>query len=332
MRFSEAMSRFGVDKPDTRYGIEIQDISKLLSNSTMNIFKNALNTKETIKCINAKKLGGVISSKELEAIQEEAKIAGSKHVSSIFILLTQKGVITIKVQDKEWKSSITKHLTQEERDQIASAMNVENGDLLILAVGPHLDACSVLGRVRIHCAWLSHAKQILNIPTNTFNFMWVVDFPLFSLEPDLCSTHHPFTAPLAEDLPLLDSNNQDDLLSIRGLHYDVVVNGVELGGGSIRIHNSDVQRKVFEKINFKHEGIQQFSHLLEALKYGCPPHGGLALGLDRMIALLVGAPNLREVVAFPKTSTGNELMTGAPSEITPAELEEFGLAYRSQKQ
>ncbi len=318
MKFSEAMSRFGVDKPDTRYGLEITDISQYFHGSTINIFKKAIESKETIKALNIKKLSNAISHKELDSINDEAKIAGSK------------GIITVQVKNGEWKSSISKYLTPAERDQLTSTLQVEDGDLLIIAIGPHLPTCGVLGRLRIHCANMCKSKGLLTVPANNFNFLWVVDFPLFSLEPDLCSTHHPFTAPLDEDISLLESSNLDDLLKIRGLHYDVVVNGVELGGGSIRVHNYELQRKIFEKLNFPYEGIQQFNHLLEALKYGCPPHGGIALGLDRMISLLCNATSLREVIAFPKTQSGNELLTNSPSEITKQELTEFGLTYLSK--
>ena len=176
------------------------------------------------------------------------------------------------------------------------------------------------------------SKGLLSFPPDKFNFMWVVDFPLFSEEDgQIVSTHHPFTAPVPEDLHLLDGTTED-MLKIRGLHYDCVVNGVELGGGSIRIHNHNLQKKIFEKLQFSQFMSGQFHHLLEALRYGCPPHGGLAIGFDRMIAMLCGAGSIREVIAFPKTATGQELMTNSPSEVPDAELAEFGLILAKKKE
>jgi aspartyl-tRNA synthetase len=213
---------------------------------------------------------------------------------------------------------------------LKKALKVESGDVVVFTCGEFLDAANGAGRVRIQLANFLQSAGLLRISSDDFKFLWVVDFPLFSWEgepPHLASTHHPFTAPFPEDEKLLEANDLETLLRIRGLHYDIVVNGVEVGGGSIRIHNPALQHKVFEKLNLAASQIQQFSHLLEALKFGAPPHGGIALGFDRLIAILTGASSLRDVIAFPKTSSGNELMTNSPSPIPQEALAEFGLKF-----
>jgi len=275
---------------------------------------NAAKEGHKVKCINVKGLAANLTKNELEGIEEEAKkIKGQ--------------VLLIRVLDNEWKSPIAKHLSENERKEISAKFNIQNGDLLMITAGPHLKACTTLGRLRLHTASLLQEKKMLVIPADQYNFMWVVDFPLFSEEgdpPALCATHHPFTAPVPEDAHLIDGT-AEDLLKIRGLHYDCVVNGVELGGGSIRIHNHKMQSKIFERLQFSPFMTGQFHHLLEALRFGCPPHGGLALGMDRMIAMLTGSSSLREVIAFPKTLGGRDPLTSAPSEVPEADLLEFGI-------
>lgn len=298
--------------------MKIYDVTEIFKSTNITIFNKIQKEGGFIKCLNIKKFGN-LTSKELLSIQQEAKNAGAE------------GLITIQIFENEWKSTIDKYLSSTEKKQLATIMGVEKDDLLLIGSGPHLKICQIMGKLRIYCANLLQSKGLLTIPPNQFNFLWVIDFPLFSLEnnSELVSTHHPFTSPLEEDIPLLDKN-KEELLKIRALHYDIVCNGMEIGGGSIRIHNPNLQKKIFEILNIKSSQIKQFDHLLEAFRYGCPPHGGIALGLDRLISILCGVSSIRDVIAFPKSSTGNDLMTGAPSEIATEELKEFGLKYDLQ--
>jgi aspartyl-tRNA synthetase len=225
-----------------------------------------------------------------------------------------------------------KFFTEAEKEALKSKLAIEEGDLILFAADQWLNACEILGRIRLYCADVLKAKGKLNIPADQFNFLWVVDFPLLSFDKEQnrwYSSHHPFTAPVADDIPLL----KNDPKKVRGQHYDIVVNGVELGGGSIRIHQPEVQKTIFEDIlQIPAEMVQaRFGYMLNAFKFGAPPHGGIALGFDRMIAILCNTPSIRDVIAFPKTAKGTDLMTESPAPVEPKQLRELHLELRVPK-
>jgi aspartyl-tRNA synthetase len=237
-----------------------------------------------------------------------------------------KGLAFIKVEKGEWKSPIVKFFSAAEKAALLTKLAIEEGDLILFAADQWLNACEILGRIRLYCAEVLRAQGKLTLPANQFNFLWVVDFPLLSFDKEQnrwYSSHHPFTAPVAEDVPFLTS----DPKKVRGQHYDVVVNGVELGGGSIRIHQPDVQKTIFEEVlQIPPEMVKaRFGYMLEAFRYGAPPHGGIALGFDRMIAMLCGTPSIRDVIAFPKTAKGTDLMTDSPAQVEPKQLRDLHL-------
>jgi aspartyl-tRNA synthetase len=235
-----------------------------------------------------------------------------------------KGLAYIKVEGGEWKSPIVKFFTDTEKTALTKKLCIEEGDLILFAADQWLNACEILGKIRLYCAEVLKGQRKLNIPADHFDFLWVVDFPLLSFDKEnnrWYSSHHPFTAPVAEDIPLLKS----DPKKVRGQHYDIVVNGTELGGGSIRIHQPDVQKTVFEEVlQIPPDLVRaRFGYLLEAFKYGAPPHGGIALGFDRLNAILCNTPSIRDVIAFPKTAKGVCLMTESPGLVEPKQLREL---------
>ena len=256
----------------------------------------------------------------MEAMTETAKSFGAK------------GLAYIKVESGEWKSPIVKFFSEAEKAALQEKLEIEEGDLILFAADEWLNACEILGKIRLYAAEKLVALGKLEIPADQFNFLWVVDFPLLAFDKEMnrwYSSHHPFTSPVAEDVP----NLTDDPKSVRGQHYDIVVNGVELGGGSIRIHQPDVQKKVFEDVLQLSPEITQarFGYMLEAFKFGCPPHGGIALGFDRLIALLCGADSIRDVVAFPKTAKGSCLMTESPAAVEPRQLRDLHIDVKVAK-
>ncbi len=291
--FHEVMNRWGIDKPDTRFGMELNDFSEEFKTSAFKVFSGTVAAGGVVKAINAKGLAGATQG-QLEAMTEIATGLGAK------------GLASIKVENGNWKSPIAKFFSESEKEALTRKLQVEEGDLILFAADKEwLRACEILGRIRLYCAELLKAQGKLQIPADQFNFLWVVDFPLMSYDPEMerwYSSHHPFTSPVAEDIPLL----KDAPLKVRGQHYDIVVNGVELGGGSIRIHQPSVQKTIFEEVlKIPPDLVQsRFGYMLEAFRYGAPPHGGIALGFDRLVAMLCGSASIRDVIAFPKTMKG----------------------------
>jgi aspartyl-tRNA synthetase len=227
----------------------------------------------------------------------------------------------IKVEDGQWKSPILKFLSDWEKERLRFDLNMENGDIVFFAAGKWETACNILGRIRLECRNIALKRGLLSLPSNAFNFLWVVDFPLVTFDEAqnrYLSTHHPFTAPVPEDFGILASQPH----AARGQHYDIVLNGVELGGGSIRIHQPDIQKMIFRDILKMTNDVvdSRFGYMLRAFRYGAPPHGGIALGLDRLAAIICGTNSIRDVVAFPKTQHGQDLMAQVPSIPTDEQL------------
>jgi aspartyl-tRNA synthetase len=317
--FSEALNRFGIDKPDTRFGMELVDFTEEFRASTFKVFSGTVANGGVVKAINAKGLAGATQG-QIETMTEYAKSFGAK------------GLAYIKVEKGEWKSPIVKFFNEGEKAALTQKLGIEEGDLILFAADQWLTACEILGKIRLYCAEVLKGQGKLVIPVDRFDFLWVVDFPLLSFDKEQnrwYSSHHPFTAPVAEDVPLLTT----DPKKVRGQHYDVVVNGMELGGGSIRIHRPDVQKMVFEQVlQIPPDMVAaRFGYMLEAFRYGAPPHGGIALGFDRMMAILCGTPSIRDVIAFPKTAKGTDLMTDSPAPVEPKQLRELHLELKVPK-
>ncbi|KAM9186833.1 aspartate--tRNA ligase, mitochondrial [Mergus octosetaceus] len=311
MTYEEALADYGTDKPDTRFGMKIVDISDILRRSDVQFVQNALSyPRGTVKAICIPQGVRYLKNKDLESLKESAKSQFNQEVMDMICR-----------PDGSLKSLLTKLLGKEQQSELMRALNVQVDDVVLLAAGEHKRVCSALGSLRLESADLLEAAGMMLRDPTAFHFLWVVDFPLFlpkEENPDeLESAHHPFTAPHPADTNLLYS----DPTKVRSQHYDLVLNGNEIGGGSIRIHNAEQQRFVLEKV--LKEDSEVLSHLLEALEFGAPPHGGIALGLDRLISLIVGAPSIRDVIAFPKSFRGRDLMGNAPAYVTPEELEPY---------
>jgi aspartyl-tRNA synthetase len=314
LTYREAMDRFGIDKPDLRFGIELVDVSGLFSESQFKVFRSALDGGGVVKCINAKGFAHITTG-QIDDLTNLAKESGAK------------GLAFIKVEGSEWKSPIVKFFSEAEKEGLKQKLGVEEGDLLLFGADRWEIVCSVLGRIRLKVA----EYQKLITKKEELKFLWVVDFPLLAFDPaenKWNAMHHPFTRPKQEDLPLLDSG---DYGSVRAEAYDVVLNGVEIGGGSIRIHEPDLQAKLFQVLGIGPEQQQKlFGHLLKAFRFGAPPHGGIALGVDRLVMLITGTTNIREVIAFPKNSRGFDLMMGAPSEVPEKQLRDLHIQNRKR--
>ncbi len=312
MSYQEAMDRFGIDKPDTRFAMEIHDFTPLFKNSAFKVFNGAANTPgSVVRAINAKGLADLTQG-ELTNLETIAKSQGAK------------GLAFIKVEAGEWKSPITKFFSEEEKAALKAELKIEDGDIIFFAAAPWEQASNVLGRIRLESAALLKAKGRLSLPTDQYNFLWVIEFPLMLWDEEekrYISAHHPFTAPVKEDEPLLAT----DPAKVRGQHYDIVLNGVELGGGSIRIHNPAVQKRVFEDILKIPQDLveSRFGYMLKAFSYGAPPHGGIALGFDRVVAMLAGRSSIRDILAFPKNQNGRDLMADCPSPVTAKQLRDL---------
>ncbi len=319
LTYAEAMDRYGIDKPDLRFGMELADFTEEFRGSTFKVFSGAIAHGGVVKAINAKGLASATQG-QIDTMTEHAKSFGAK------------GLAFIKVEGGEWKSPIVKFFSEAEKAALRQKLVMEEGDLILFAADQWLTACEILGRIRLYCAEVLKGQGRLTIPADRFDFLWVVDFPLLSFDKEQnrwYSSHHPFTAPVAEDVPLLKS----DPKKVRGQHYDVVVNGVELGGGSIRIHQPAVQKTIFEEIlQIPPDMVTaRFGYMLEAFRYGAPPHGGIALGFDRMVAMLCGTPSIRDVIAFPKTAKGTDLMTDSPGAVEPKQLRDLHIELKVAK-
>ena len=315
MPYSEAMDRFGSDKPDTRFGLEICNISDVVAGCGFGVFTGALEAGGSVRAINAKGLGDQISRKNIDALGEFVKTYKAK------------GLAWIKMNADGVQSPIAKFFEEDQLNAILKATDAEVGDVIFIVADKDSVVYASLGALRIEIA-----KRYGLIDNNKFNFLWVTDFPLLEYDEEenrYVAMHHPFTAPKDEDLPLLDT----DPGKVRAKAYDIILNGVELGGGSMRIYNSELQQKMFEVIGLPAEEIEaRFGFLIDAFKYGAPPHGGMAYGFDRMLMLLDGCESIRDVIAFPKVQNASELMTNAPDVVDAKQLEELGIAIVSKEQ
>ena len=308
MTWQEAMDRYGSDKPDIRFGMELKDVSEVVKDCEFVVFKGALENGGTVRGINAEGQGGM-PRKKIDALVSFAKDYGAKGLAYVAIQ-----------EDGSQKSSFAKFMTEEQMAALVAAMDGKPGDLLLFAADKKQVVWAVLGALRLELA-----RQLDLLKKDDFKFLWVTEFPLLEYSEEqgrFVAMHHPFTMPMDEDWHLIDS----DPGAVRAKAYDIVLNGTELGGGSVRIHQSDIQSKMFEVLGFTPEKAQeQFGFLLEAFKYGVPPHAGLAYGLDRVAMLMGGCDSIREVIAFPKVKDASCLMTEAPTPVDPKQLEELGI-------
>lgn len=308
MTWQEAMDRFGSDKPDIRFGMELADVSEVVKDCEFVVFKNALENGGSVRGINAKGQGAM-PRKKIDKLVDFAKDFGAKGLA--YIALQEDGTV---------KSSFAKFMSEEEMHALIQAMGGENGDLLLFAADKNKVVWDVLGNLRLEIA-----RQLEILDKGDYKFLWVTEFPLLEWNEEAgryTAMHHPFTMPMEEDLDLLDT----DPGKVRAKAYDIVLNGTELGGGSVRIFNQEIQNKMFEVLGFTREQAEeQFGFLLSAFKYGVPPHAGLAYGLDRLIMLMAKEDSIRDVIAFPKVKDASDLMTEAPAAVDKKQLEELGL-------
>ena len=314
MTWREAMDRFGSDKPDLRFGMELKNVTETVRGCGFGVFASAIESGGSVRGINAEG-EGAMPRKKIDALVEFAKGYGAKGLAYLAIH-----------EDGSYKCSFSKFMTEDELKALCQAMDGKPGDLLLFAADKDKVVFDVLGNLRLELA-----RQQGLLRKDDFQFVWITEFPLleYSEEEDrYVAMHHPFTMPMDEDLPLLDT----DPGAVRAKAYDIVLNGTEMGGGSVRIHQADIQSKMFEVLGFTPERANdQFGFLLEAFKYGVPPHAGLAYGFDRMIMLMVGADSIRDVIAFPKVKDASCLMTEAPTPVDPKQLEELGIEIAKQE-
>jgi aspartyl-tRNA synthetase len=315
LSYREAVSRYGSDKPDRRFGMELVDLGEIFRESSFKVFRGAVDAGGVVKAINAKDFAAIT-------------IGQADELTEIAKLYRAKGLAFIKIENGEWKSPIVKFFSDAEKKALQSKLNIEEGDCVFFGADKWEIACEVLGRLRLRIAEMQKLAPAAEI----WDFLWVTDFPLFEWTPEenkWNAMHHPFTRPKAEDIPLFEAKKFPD---VRAEAYDVVLNGVEIGGGSMRIYEAELQEKMFEALGISPEGRQlQFGHLLRALRLGAPPHGGIALGLDRLVMLICGEQSIRDVMAFPKNNRSMDLMSQSPAEVDPKQLRDLGIKFTSEK-
>jgi aspartyl-tRNA synthetase len=328
MTYADAMNRYGSDKPDLRFGLELVDLADIFKESQFKVFRSIADGGGVIKALNAKGAAAHLSKEQLKKWEEWVKTEfGAKGLAYI---KWSEGASVEGGKFAAWESPIVKFFSESEKSALAERMGFAAGDVLFFGADLKLEpVAEVLGRVRLRCA---DVLGLLAAKKDELNFLWVVDFPLLAFSPEdnhWVAVHHPFTRPKAEDVPALEAG---DYAKVRAVAYDVVLNGVELGGGSIRIHERDLQAKMFAVLGVGPEEQQiKFGHLLRAFSFGAPPHGGIALGLDRLVMLAVGAESIREVIAFPKNNRGCDLMTHSPVEVDFKQLREVYIASTAKK-
>ena len=320
LTYREAVSRFGSDKPDRRFGMELVDLGEIFRESSFKVFRGALDAGGVVKAINGKGFADITIG-QADELTEIAKLYGAK------------GLAFIKIENGEWKSPIVKFFSEAEKAALQSKLGIEEGDCIFFAADKWEIACEVLGRLRLRIAEIQDLLGGARPPgMPKWDFLWVTDFPLFQWSPEenkWNAMHHPFTRPKAEDMPLFEAKKFPE---IRAEAYDVVLNGVEIGGGSIRIHEPELQEKMFETLGISPEDRQSlFGHLLRALRLGAPPHGGIAPGLDRIVMLICEEQGIRDVMAFPKNNRGMDLMTQSPADVDPRQLRDLSLTLPAEK-
>ncbi len=332
LTYREAVGRFGSDKPDRRFRIELVDLSDDFRASGFKVFRSAIDAGGVVKAINAKGFAGITIG-QADELTEIAKLYGAK------------GLAFIKIENGEWKSPIVKFFSEAEKTALQSKLRIEEGDCIFFGADKWEVACEVLGRIRLRVAEIQslHRKAAKGqsgppvgrtrpVASSDWDFLWVTDFPLFEWSPEenkWNAMHHPFTRPKVEDMPLFEAKKFSE---IRAEAYDVVLNGVEIGGGSMRIYEPELQEKMFEALGISPEDRQsQFGHLLRALRLGAPPHGGIAFGLDRLVMLIAGEQSIREVIAFPKNNRSMDLMSSSPANVDPRQLRDLGIKLAEEK-
>src|SRR6266513_1243291 len=320
LTYREAVDRYGSDKPDRRFGMELVDLGESFRESSFKVFRSALESGGVVKAINAKGFAGIT-------------IGQADELTEIAKLYRAKGLAFIKIENGEWKSPIVKFFSETEKAALRSKLKIEEGDCVFFGADKWEIACEVLGRLRLRIAEIQALHGRARPPgAPEWDFLWVTDFPLFEWSPEenkWNAMHHPFTRPKTDDIPLFEAKKFPE---VRAEAYDVVLNGVEIGGGSMRIYEPDLQQKMFEALGIRPEDQQsQFGHLLRALRLGAPPHGGVALGLDRLVMLICGEQSIRDVMAFPKNNRGMDLMTNSPTAVDPRQVRDLGIRLASNK-